>query len=133
MISKIQRIYSFRNRIIISNIDGVKFVNKMNKKYEDVFIYLDPPYYRKGADLYMNFYREQDHQELAKYVKRLDKKWMISYDNQDFILNLYSDNPKLIYKLSQCASNRIGDEVLIFSDSLSFTNSIDRLQSPLIL
>lgn len=133
LISKIQRIYSFRNRIIISNIDGVKFVNKMNKKYEDVFIYLDPPYYRKGADLYMNFYREQDHQELAKYVKRLDKKWMISYDNQDFILNLYSDNPKLIYKLSQCASNRIGDEVLIFSDSLSFTNSIDRLQSPLIL
>ena len=81
----------------------------------------------------MNFYRDQDHQKLAKYVKRLHKRWMISYDNQDFILNLYAQEPKLIYQLSQCTSNRTGDEILIFSNKLSFTNSINQLRSPSVL
>lgn len=133
LISKIQRIYSFRERIILSNYDGVRFVKKIEKSQEDIFLYLDPPYYKKGADLYMNFYKDSDHQELAKYVKQLCKKWMISYDNHDFILNLYSQEPKLLYQLSQCASNRTGDEVLIFSHNLNFMNSINCLQSPIML
>lgn len=133
LISKIQRIHSFKKRIILSNSDGIKFVKNIEKKQEDIFLYLDPPYYKKGADLYMNFYRDQDHQKLAKYVKRLHKRWMISYDNQDFILNLYAQEPKLIYQLSQCTSNRTGDEILIFSNKLSFTNSINQLRSPSVL
>ncbi|MDR3706421.1 MAG: DNA adenine methylase [Paludibacteraceae bacterium] len=133
LIHRIQRIATLRHRISISNYDGLKFIDTINRKKKDIFIYLDPPYYQKGADLYMNFYLKEDHEKLSNHIQKLRKKWMISYDNNEFILNLYSANKKVVYQLSQCASNRIGDEVLIFSKQLCFTNSIDALKSPIIL
>jgi DNA adenine methylase len=119
-------------RINVTNLDGIVFINQINRKKEEIFIYLDPPYYQKGADLYMNFYSEENHKRLSKYVNKMQKKWMVSYDNHDFILNLYAEQRKVVYQLSQAASNRIGDEILIFSDELSFSDSINILKSPVL-
>lgn len=133
LIQRIKKIAAFRHRIDLSNLDGVSFINKLNKKGEEIFIYLDPPYLEKGADLYMNFYSNKDHQRLAQYVSKLNKRWMVSYDNHDFILNLYAEQKKILYKLSQCASNRIGDEILIFSKDLKVTDSVHLLKEPIAL
>lgn len=133
LIQRIQRISKFKNRISVSNLDGLNFVKKMDEKKEDIFIYLDPPYYKKGAELYMNFYSENDHKKLSKHVHKMKKKWMVSYDNQDFILNLYAERNRLLYRLSQSASNRVGDEVLIFSDKISFSKSMSSLKSPILI
>ncbi len=130
LIERIQKIAKFKHRILVSNLDGLAFVKQMDKKKEDVFIYLDPPYYQKGADLYMNFFSENDHKQLAKQVPKMNKKWMVSYDNQEFILNLYAERNRVVYKLSQSASNRVGDEVLIFSDKINFAESVKKLNSP---
>jgi DNA adenine methylase len=131
LIKRIHRISAFKERINISNMDGISFIRKMNKKVGDVFIYLDPPYFQKGADLYMNFYNQKDHSKLAKNVDLIEKKWLVSYDNHEFILNLYQQQRKLIYKLSQSTSNRIGDEILVFSDKLKFEKSANKLKSPI--
>lgn len=133
LIDRIQKVARFKSRISVSNLDGLAFVKKMDSKPEKVFIYLDPPYYQKGADLYMNYYSKTDHEKLSGHVHKMKKKWMVSYDNHDFILNLYAAKKKVLYKLSQSASNRIGDEVLIFSESLSFKQSIKSLSSPVCL
>lgn len=130
LIKRIERIAKFKSRITVSNFDGLAFINRMNKKKEDVFIYLDPPYVQKGADLYMNFYSKLDHKKLAKQINKIDKRWMVSYDNHEFILSLYKNYEKVIYKLSQSASNRVGDEVLIFSDQMNFSESIYSLKEP---
>lgn len=133
LIERIQKIAQFKSRISVSNLDGLAFVKKMDSKPEKVFIYLDPPYYQKGADLYMNFYSKADHEKLSEHVHKMKKRWMVSYDNHDFILNLYAAKKKILYKLSQSASNRVGDEVLIFSEGLSFNQSIKSLSSPVYL
>lgn len=133
LILRIQKIARFRNRIVVSNLDGIDFVKKLDRRKKDIFIYLDPPYYQKGAGLYMNAYTERDHEKLSRYVHRMKKKWMVSYDNHEFILNLYKEHPKLVYKLSQSASNRVGDEVLVFSNKVSFFDSMENLSSPLLL
>lgn len=133
LICRIEKIAQFRNRISASNLDGLAFVKKMDGKAEDIFIYLDPPYYQKGAELYMNYYSKADHVRLSNYIHRMRKKWMVSYDNHDFILNLYAAKKKILYRLSQSASNRVGDEVLIFSEQISFRRSMEALSSPLCL
>lgn len=134
LINRIKKIAGIQERISVSNLDGLSFINKLNRKREDIFIYLDPPYYQKGADLYMNFYSKKDHQKLSEYVHKMHKKWMVSYDSHEFILNLYAEQKnKVIYKLSQAASNRIGDEILIFSEGIDYTNSIKVLNSPVLL
>ncbi len=133
LICRIEKMAQFRSRISVSNLDGLAFVKKMDSKAEDIFMYLDPPYYQKGADLYMNFYSKADHQKLSNHVHRMKKKWMVSYDNHDFILNLYAAEKKILYRLSQSTSNRVGNEVLIFSEQLTFRRSMEALSLPLCL
>ncbi len=128
LIARIEKIAQFKNRIAVSNLDGLAFVRKMDRKTEDIFIYLDPPYYQKGADLYMNFYSKKDHEHLSNYIHKMRKKWMVSYDHHDFIHNLYASEKKIVYRLSQSASNRVGDEILIFSPEIAFKQSMDSLK-----
>lgn len=133
LIERIQKIARYKNRIFISNDDGITFTKRMNEKSEKIFIYLDPPYYKKGAGLYMNYFSENDHKNLSEYVKTMSKKWMVSYDNNEFILNLYAGINRVIYQLSQSTSNRIGDEILMFSDALNFAGSMAELKEPVLL
>ena len=133
LIKRIQDIAIFAHRIHLSNHDGIVFLDIIERRQEDIFIYLDPPYYQKGSVLYMNAFKDANHQSLAEKVRQQKKKWMVSYDNHSFILDLYKEENKVVYQLSQCASNRIGDEVLIFDKRLNFKESILKLNSPKIL
>lgn len=55
-----------------------------------VFIYLDPPYYVKGNELYQSGFTERDHQRLAAGLKNCDN-WLLSYDACPEVEALYSD------------------------------------------
>lgn len=133
LIKRINDITKFSHRIHLSNQDGLDFLSVIDKRIEDIFIYLDPPYYQKGADLYMNAFKDKDHSVLAERVNLLRNRWMVSYDNHDFVLNLYPNQSKVLYRLSQCASNRVGDEVLIFDRRILYREAINLLNSPAIL
>ena len=133
LIERIQKIARFSHRIHVSNLDGLTFIKKMDTKKHEVFIYLDPPYFLKGAELYMNYFSKKDHRKLSNYLDRIEKKWIVSYDNQDFILNLYAEKKRIVYKLAQSASNRVGDEVLIFSNQVQFHNSMEQLNHAVLV
>jgi len=130
LIDRIRKIAGVKQNISVSNLDGLRFIRNLNRKRENIFIYLDPPYFNKGADLYMNFYSKEDHIRLSRCVRKMKNRWMISYDNSDFILNLYKER-KITYKLSQSASNKVGNEVLIFSSELDYLNPAKVLNSPI--
>lgn len=133
LIERIQKISDFSKFITVTNLDGLEFIKSMDEKDEDVFIYLDPPYYQKGADLYMNFFNPKNHEELSRHVHSIKKNWMVSYDNHDFILNLYASKNKVTYKLAQSASNRVGDEILVFSDALNYSESMKTLVNAVVI
>ena len=129
LIKRIERIAGFKHRISISNLDGISFIRKLNKNTQNTFIYLDPPYVHKGAELYMNYFKKKDHERLARQVESIKHKWLVSYDNNDFIINLYGKQRKIRYSLSQSASNRIGNEILVFAEQLKFNQSIENLKN----
>ncbi len=129
LIKRIERIAKFKHRIRISNLDGIQFIKNLDKSSQNTFIYLDPPYVHKGADLYMNYFKKKDHENLACQVEKINHKWLVSYDNNDFIIKLYDNQQRLRYSLSQSASNRVGNEILVFSEQLNFNNSIEKLKN----
>lgn len=133
LIRRIQNITAFSRRIHLSKLDGIEFIGRLEGQIDNLFIYLDPPYYKKGAFLYLNAFNDEAHTALSEKVASLKSRWLVSYDYQDFILGLYPDKRKLLYRLSQCTSNRIGDEVLIFDDRLMFENAQHELNSPQVL
>lgn len=81
----------------------------------------------------MNFYSTMDHIRLSKEVHKLSKIWMVSYDHQELILGLYKKYDVISYRLSQSASNRVGEEILIFPDNLDFSTSLEKLNSPALI
>lgn len=130
LIKRIKSIAEYKKQIHLYEMDGEQFLKEMNRKKRRMFIYIDPPYVKKGSDLYMNFFKEDDHKRLFEEVKRLRKAWLVSYDANDLIFRLYNKYTTILYSLSQCTSNRMGDEVIIYPSSISITNSLNKLKSP---
>ena len=122
LIKRIQRIASYANRIHLTNEDAVPLVQKLAEELNtDTLFYLDPPYYVKGKGLYMNYYNDQDHINIANTIDKVARqKWIISYDNVPFITKLYSKYRKQTFELNYSVSNSgKGEEVMIFCDSIT--------------
>lgn len=133
LIKKIEKIARFSSRIRVANVDGITLLRRQSESEVDSFIYLDPPYYQKGANLYLNAFKDADHKNLATKVSRLQVPWLLSYDNHTFITDLYRNYSMCSHKLQHSTSNTIGDEVLVFSAELKFSNSLHLLQEPKIV
>lgn len=127
LIKKIHVIESRKRDIILSNYDGIEFIKSLNRKHSDIFIYLDPPYVEKGRFLYMNCFKEEDHVQLSKFMSKIKKRWMISYDMNELILRSYSKWNMIQYQLLQCTSNCKKNEILVFSEGLEFSDSMKEL------
>lgn len=127
LIKKIRIIESRKRDILLSNYDGIEFIKSLNRKHSDVFIYLDPPYVEKGHFLYMNCFKKEDHIQLSRFVSRINKKWMVSYDMNELVLQSYSKWNMIQYQLLQCTSNCKKNEILVFSDGLEYKNSMNEL------
>ena len=90
--NKIKNLGQLSPRVEVSNMDGIQFMKEITRTNEDVFIYADPPYYKVGKLLYNQYFNDSKHIELADYLKQVDEQpWLLSYNNTDFILELYSD------------------------------------------
>lgn len=92
-ISSIDRINKLDlTRYDIYNLDFKEFIN--NNKNKKNLIFLDPPYYlKKASTLYGNngdMHNTFEHDKLYKCVAK-KKNWIMTYNNCDYIKNLYKD------------------------------------------
>ncbi len=121
LINRIQRIAKYADRISIYNMDACELVHTISSELpENTLYYFDPPYYVKGKDLYVNHYKHEDHDEVAKMITgMINEKWIVSYDNAPEIKKLYSNFNKFEYSLNYSAVNSTkGSEVIIYSDTI---------------
>jgi len=56
---------------------------------QNTFIYVDPPYFDKGSDLYQFSFSKDDHARLANSLKKVDSHWLLSYDSCSEIKEMY--------------------------------------------
>ena len=117
--ARIEKLQPHRDRIKITNRDGVELLDSYLKN-EHAFMYLDPPYYDKGATLYMNHYRESDHELLARKLNaNASANWILTYDNNPVIRSLYRRRRKQSFSLNYNAyESRVGRELFIMSDTM---------------
>jgi len=120
-IEKIKLISKYKNKIELHNLDAIELIkiikNKLPKKS---LIYLDPPYYNKGKELYMNYYKYQDHKEVAEKIQKItNHKWVVTYDNIGPINKLYHGFDNYSHLLNYSAANSgKGNEIIIFSKNI---------------
>lgn len=127
LIQRIQVIARIRERIEFSQLDAVAFIDSVAPRLPaKSLLYLDPPYYVKGSDLYLHHYQHDDHMAIAKRVAKLkSKNWIVSYDNVEQIRTMYGKFRKIVYGLSYSAQDRYkGSEIMFFSDKLTIPDAV---------
>lgn len=119
---RIQKIGEISSRISVSNKDALKLLKDDAPNWpKNTLVYLDPPYFVKGRQLYYDFYKADDHRALASAVAGLpeSRNWIVSYDNVPEIRKIYSGERNITYTIGYSArSAGEGDEVMYFSKSL---------------
>ncbi len=89
-IERVKMLSQILNNTKITNFDYQKVIETEGK---NVFIFLDPPYYSatKSA-LYGkngNLHKRFNHERFAEVLKNTEHKWLITYDDSEYIRNLF--------------------------------------------
>jgi len=120
LIRRIEKIALFNSRIFVCNLDAIKFIEQrvlpLAVPNNRLLVYLDPPYYSKGDQLYLNYYAAEDHVTLAEFINaQVRFKWIISYDNVPQVRQLYGERASNVFFLYYSArSAKVGSEVVIY-------------------
>jgi len=92
--SSIRRLKQFGPLVHDTKITNFDFQQVIEEQGQNVFLFLDPPYYSatksalygKNGNLHRNF----DHIRFATTVRNCHHKWLITYDDSEFIRKLFS-------------------------------------------
>lgn len=121
--SSIERIEKVQPLLLNTKITNFDYSELLQKDGDNVFIFMDPPYHTatKSA-LYGNngkLHKGFDHERFANEVKSCKHKWLITYDDCDYIRNLYKDYTiipfELMYGMRNVTKNAEmkGNEIII--------------------
>lgn len=126
LVSRIEEIGSYGDRVIVLNEDASIFLKRICEfvDLDRVFIYADPPYYVKGAELYMNHFSQDNHALLATTLLSLSEKWVLSYDDVPETRALYAGNEIYSFSLRYSAhqNSAKGREIMVRSNSVKLTD-----------
>ncbi|WP_082796911.1 DNA adenine methylase [Sphingopyxis granuli] len=82
-----------RDRIELTNLDGIAFIKSFPKKRaKETFFFIDPPYVQAGAKLYLNAMNDLKHRDLAQYLtgNPTVPNWLVTYDDCQLIREVYA-------------------------------------------
>lgn len=102
----------------VFNEDAIDFMEKEVKSssHKPIFVYIDPPYYKAGPSLYRHFYTNEDHRQLAKYIKDKRFPWLLSYDDVSEIRDLYNKEHCVNLQLNYSVNSHRKEEELLISN-----------------
>lgn len=92
---------------------------KLEYKQNEVFYFLDPPFFNKAENLYTHYFDKGSHRELHNSLMKLRQPWLLSYDKADSIIEMYSHNgygPRhidILYSIGPSGSRPKTQEVVI--------------------
>jgi DNA adenine methylase len=132
LIFRIQSIAKMRTKITLTRSDALALLRFGLPKWpRKTLIYLDPPYYEQGRKLYYDYYKQEDHADLARFIaaKMQNRFWIVSYDNVTPIKKMYSDFRSVVYNVGYSArETRTGKEVMFFSPTLATPDLVGPVQ-----
>ena len=123
LIQRLKIIAENKRRIKITNEDALAFLRQLD---DNIFVYLDPPYYVKGKSLYMNHYTDKDHKGLASFLQNeAHFNWVLSYDDVPQIREMYMNSDLYRFPLKYTVSKKqVGYELLTHSNNIHFPESL---------
>jgi DNA adenine methylase len=90
---RIMAIHEMSDRYTVQNIDALEFIEEEYWDHRGTF-FIDPPYVQQGKNLYLHYYKESDHVDLAHVIETLHAGFacadlIVTYDDDPLISKLY--------------------------------------------
>lgn len=121
---KVKAISARREDIDIYNLDAEDFIENIVPGYSRLFLYLDPPYVKKGPGLYRNSFDTEKHRRLAEKIRCCESPWMVTYDDDILISEIYDgfvhDDLEIGYSAYKAS---VGKEKLILGPGVNLSTS----------
>ena len=130
LIRRVEAIAGRRSQITVTKLDAELFIkHRVRNLPRKTLVYCDPPYFRQGNRLYLNYYRPHDHAKLAKTIReQLKRPWLVSYDNVPEIYECYAGSRSLTCRVQYNAARAYkGTEVFFVSNGLKLPDDAGRL------
>ena len=121
LIAKIVTIASYGRKISLHRLDVIDFIDEVLPVFESakLFLNFDPPYVKQGQALYLNHFTIKDHQRLRDKIATCKHHWIVTYDFNDKILDLYATFAYERIQLNHSAGiMKKGEEIVIYSHNL---------------
>jgi DNA adenine methylase len=132
LIFRIESIVNLRRRIKLTRSDALALLRYGLPRWDKrTLVYLDPPYYERGRELYYDYYKQTDHESLAAFIaaNMNNQSWIVSYDNVEAIKKLYSGFRHIVYDVGYSArETRQGREAMFFSPGLTIPDLVGPVQ-----
>lgn len=122
LIARIQSIAAMKKNIRLYNKDINSFLEHYISLHADnAMVYFDPPYFKKGKQLYMNFFELEDHKRIERAIQKyVNCDWIITYDDTPEIRKIYASYPTMLYDLSYSVSTKCtASELMVFKPDIS--------------
>lgn len=118
--ARIRRVAKYSDRITLYNDDAEAFLAKVGGLIPSTSVlYVDPPYYEKGSQLYRNSYKRGDHERIAARLAALSSPWFLTYDNVEPIRELYKNYCSVELDIGYSVqTKRRGSELLVVGPGL---------------
>lgn len=90
LIARVRAIGALKDQITVLGMDALDMLVDCSPGFPSkTLVYLDPPYYLKGSQLYRNHYQHADHEAIAHYMHLAKYPLLITYDDCPEISGLY--------------------------------------------
>lgn len=133
----IEKLKSYSKLMKTWKITNLDYSKVMHHKGSDVFVFLDPPYdikdflYGKDREMHKSF----DHEKFSKEVNKCKHKFMITYNLNDRLVEMYNDYYLREWKLRYSMAHRgekgtdenVKTELLITNYPTEVKNSLESL------
>lgn len=116
---RVQEVAEYKKSIHVYN----KNISIFLKHYVNIYsrnsiVYFDPPYYKKGKELYLNFFKHEDHVRIHSEIERLrNLDWVLTYDDCPEIRSLYRGHicRRMLWNYSAATKRKVS-EIMFFQD-----------------
>ncbi len=110
--------YKYADSINVVEGDGISYISSSER--DDLFIYVDPPYFTNGRKFYPKFFQTIEHYRLRKTLMSCKTPWLLSYDRNSKVQYLYRERhvcPIEIYNSAKGSGKK--GELLVSNYSFS--------------
>lgn len=130
IINRIRVIGERHNSIKLFNLDTSILIEQVIKEIDNrSLVFFDPPYYKKGSSLYVNYYKHDDHLNLSNQIQGIDNvNWIVTYDYVPEIEEMYRQYRKDIYSLKYTVEKKYeGKEIIFYDNNLIIPSEHDNI------